>query len=225
MRQTSRRTVLAGIATTALGGCLSDDSEGSAESPTDRPATSPTTTQPASGTRTDGTGATKQSPTPTPTSTATDASPTATATPTPDWTPDEDSSLHADYEKTMVCVRSTEGELLGCVYAAIADTHSLRYTGLSDTESLPENRGMLFVFSTPGDHTFVMREMDFGLDIVYADSDGVITKTHHAPAPGPGEDGNDQKYPGYGQYVLEVNEGWTTERDISEGDVLQFDLE
>lgn len=226
MRQTSRRTMLAGVATTVLAGCLSDDDSGeTAESPTDRQTTSPTPTQSPAGTRTAETGAATRSPTSTATATPGDSTPTEAGTPTPNWTPDEDSSFHADYEKTMVCVRSSDGELRGCVYAAIADTSSLRYTGLSDTESLPENRGMLFVFSRADDHTFVMREMDFGLDIVYADSDGVVTEIHHAPAPDPDEDGNDQRYPGYGQYVLEVNRGWTADRGVSEGDVLQFDLE
>jgi len=220
--------VLAGAVTTVFAGCLSDDgSEGPTRSPADQQAASPTAT--SAGTPTDVTATKTAGPTATATSTASESTPaetvTPTETPTPDWTPDEDSSLHADYEKTMVCVRSTEGELLGCVYAAIADTSSLRYTGLSDTESLPENRGMLFVFPSVDEHTFVMREMDFGLDIVYADDEGIITELHHAPAPGPDEDGNEQKYPGRGQYVLEVNKGWTTERGVTEGDVLQFELD
>jgi uncharacterized membrane protein (UPF0127 family) len=100
----------------------------------------------------------------------------------------------------------------------------LRYTGLSDTESLPEDRGMLFVFETADSHTFVMREMDFPIDIVYADVDGTITSIHHAPEPGPDEDGNDQEYPGFGQYVLEVNYDWTTDRGIETGDRLVFEL-
>ncbi len=117
-----------------------------------------------------------------------------------------------------------EGDRLGSVSAAIADTGDLRYTGLSDTEDLPEDRGMLFVYEEVDDHTYVMREMDFGIDIVYADDEGEITRIHHAPAPGPDEDGEDQTYPGRGQYVLEVNKGWTTERDVEEGDVLEFEL-
>ncbi len=119
---------------------------------------------------------------------------------------------------------TADGETLGAVAAAIADTSELRRLGLSDTESLPEDRGMLFVFGGVGDRNFVMRRMDFGIDIVYADADGTITKIHHAEAPGPNEDGNDQRYPGRGQYVLEVNYDWTTERGVEAGDVLQFEL-
>lgn len=131
--------------------------------------------------------------------------------------------IHADYETTEVRVQS-DGEELGSVTAAIADTGSLRYTGLSDTESLPEDRGMLFVFETADTQPFVMREMDFGIDIVFADVNGEITEIHHAPEPGPNENGENQEYPGFGQYVLEVNYDWTTDRGIETGDRLVFEL-
>jgi hypothetical protein len=131
--------------------------------------------------------------------------------------------MHQDYETTAVTVRG-DGEVLGRVTAAIADTYELRYRGLSATASLPEDRGMLFVYDAPGELTFVMRRMDFGIDIVYADADGTITSIHHAPEPEPGEDGSEQRYPGRGQYVLEVNYGWTTARGIEPGDALEFSL-
>jgi len=143
---------------------------------------------------------------------------TPDATPTTDRTP-----IHASYETAHVRVETPDGQQLGAVTAAIADTADLRYTGLSDTESLPEDRGMLFVYDEVSDHTFVMREMDFGLDIVFADADGTITTIHHAPAPGPDEDGEDQTYPGRGQYVLEVDRGWTAERGVTAGDRLVID--
>lgn len=139
-------------------------------------------------------------------------------------TTDEDDaeSIHADYETTEVTVSTTAGERLGSVTAAIADTRDMRRLGLSDTEHLPEDRGMLFIFGGVADRTFVMREMDFGIDIVYADADGTITGIHHAPAPEPDEDGSDQRYPGRGQYVLEVSLDWTTDRGVETGDVLDW---
>ncbi|MFC7135247.1 MULTISPECIES: DUF192 domain-containing protein [Salinibaculum] len=153
------------------------------------------------------------------TATETTVRETETRTSTPTAEP-----VHAGYEATEVEVQTPGGRVLGSITAAIADTGQLRYTGLSDTAALPEDRGMLFVYSAVADRTFVMREMDFGIDIVYADAEGVITRIHHAPAPGPNEDGDDQHYPGRGQYVLEVNEHWTTERGIEAGDVLAFSL-
>jgi len=138
-----------------------------------------------------------------------------TASPTP---------VHADYETTVVRVETGGSEERGRVTAAIADTPDLQYTGLSETTDLPEDRGMLFVYEGVADRAFVMREMDFGIDIVYAGADGRITTVHHAPASGPSEDGEDQQYPGRGQYVLEVNYDWTTDRGVGPGDYLRFDL-
>jgi hypothetical protein len=200
----SRRTVLGALGTAlggvGLAGCAGDDPTGPAETPTVG-----TTTR--TGTATTPTDSTERSPAGTDTATATDST-----------------AIHAEYDTTEVRVLTPGGTLLGSVTAAIADTRELQYLGLSDTSSLPEDRGMLFVFDEPARRTFVMREMDFGIDIVYADSAGEITRIHHARAPGPDEDGNDQRYPGRGQYVLEVNYDWTTERGVTTGDVLEFDL-
>ncbi|MFB6233277.1 MAG: DUF192 domain-containing protein [Haloarculaceae archaeon] len=140
-------------------------------------------------------------------------------------TPTEGTPIHPGYGTTEVRVHSPEGQRLGAVTAAVADTPSLRYRGLSDTGSLPADRGMLFVYESVDVRAFVMREMEFGIDIVFADDRRTITTIHHAPAPGPGEDGADQRYAGRGQYVLEVPLGWTTDRGIEPGDVLAFEEE
>lgn len=143
------------------------------------------------------------------------------ADPATDWP----SGAYADYATTDVEARTADGDLLGTVTAAVAETGDQRRLGLSDAETLPEDAGMLFVFPAPQDSlTFVMREMDFGIDIVYADADGTITSIHHAPEPGPEEDGEDQRYPGRGQFVLEVVYDWTTDHGVSEGDSLEFSL-
>lgn len=129
------------------------------------------------------------------------------------------------YEHTEVTVVDADSdEVLGRVDAAVADTFSKRYVGLSDTESLDDDQGMLFVHDGVAERTYVMREMEFGLDIVFVDSDGTITEIHEAPAPTPDEDGNDQQYTGTGQYVLEVNRGWTDERSVEVGDRLVFEV-
>ena len=132
---------------------------------------------------------------------------------------------YADYDATTVAVRSPEGGDRGAVRAAIADTRDKRRLGLSAAPSLPENAGMLFAYPEPRDSlTFIMPEMDFGIDIVYADADGTITRIHNAPEPGPNEDGSEQEYDGSGQYVLEVPYKWTDRRGVEVGDALAFEL-
>ena len=135
------------------------------------------------------------------------------------------SGAYADYDATTVAVRSPEGENRSAVRAAVADTREKRYLGLSDAASLPENGGMLFAYAEPRDTlTFVMREMEFGIDIVYADAEATVTRIHNASKPGPTEDGTEQRYPGSGQYVLEVPYKWTDRRGVEVGDVLAFEL-
>lgn len=125
---------------------------------------------------------------------------------------------------TVSVVDAESGEELGRVQAAVADTFLKRYVGLSDTDRLPPDRGMLFVHDTPGEYTYVMRGMSFGLDVVFVAENRTITEIHHAPAPGPGEDGSRDRYTGHGQYVLEVDRNWTTAHGVEEGDEVQFDL-
>jgi uncharacterized membrane protein (UPF0127 family) len=151
-----------------------------------------------------------------------DSGTASTATPTPT---SDSATVHSDYETTAVTVVDSDtDEELGAVTAAIADNSSLRYTGLSETDDLPEERGMLFTYGSERNLTYVMREMSFAIDIVYIAENGTITSIHHAPEPGPDEDGESQRYSGRGQYVLEVNYNWTTDRGVDVGDRVQFDL-
>ncbi|TKX68921.1 MULTISPECIES: DUF192 domain-containing protein [Halorubrum] len=132
---------------------------------------------------------------------------------------------YADYETTTVTVESPDGEARGSVNAAIADDGEKRLRGLSDAESLPDDGGMLFVYESPRDSlTYVMRRMSFGIDIVYVDGAREIVEIHDAPEPGPNEDGEEQEYPGSGQYVLEVPYEWTDRHGVEVGDSLAFEL-
>lgn len=144
-----------------------------------------------------------------------------------DTSPDEsDEEIHErlfpEYKTTDVTVMTPDGEQLISVTAAIAETDETRRLGLSDTDSLPEDWGMLFIFNAASDRTFWMKEMDFGLDMLFVDDEKTITEIHHAPEPDPGE-GTEQRYSGHGQYVLEVNYQWTQRHNVTEGDILKFE--
>ena len=130
---------------------------------------------------------------------------------------------YASYETTPVVVRGDDGELRGAVLAAIADTGEKKRLGLSAAESMPADGGMLFPYDDVSEHTYIMPNMSFGLDIIFADADGVITAIHNAPEPGPDENGANQRYTGRGQYVFEVNYEWSADNNVTVGDQLIFE--
>lgn len=126
-----------------------------------------------------------------------------------------------EYDWTTVTIVDDEtGETLATVDARIADTHEKRYTGLSDTDSIDEDEGMLFVHDEPGTYSYVMRGMEFPIDIVFVDADGRITTIHHAPL----EDGSigQTRYTGTGQYVLEVTYQFTDRNGVDVGDRIEI---
>lgn len=238
----SRRAILTTIGTVAVAGCLDSgsdtedeeapDSDGSSapqdadSTPTDEESVTPDAEDDARSTEVETDTPEDIGGTPDENAGSEDGeseTPDNSQTPAGETGPppgDRDDDLFPGYDMTNVLVQSTEGDTLGWVRTAIADTGSKRFTGLSDTDSLPEQYGMLFTYEEVDDRRFVMREMDFGIDIIYADDDGEITTIHHAEKPGPDEDGSNQVYPGRGQYVLEVNYDWTTARGVTVSDSL-----
>ncbi|NLV05271.1 DUF192 domain-containing protein [Haloarcula rubripromontorii] len=142
-----------------------------------------------------------------------EATTTATQPPTDASTP-----------RTTVAVREDNaGEPLGTVEVRIAQTFNQRYVGLSETESLGPDEGMLFVHDEAGQHTYVMRNMSFPLDIIFIDANGTITTIHHAPLPPEGTSESDLTgYEGRGKYVLEVNRGWANRTGVEVGDRVEL---
>jgi uncharacterized membrane protein (UPF0127 family) len=128
------------------------------------------------------------------------------------------------YEQTTVtAVDGDTGESLSTVQVRVADTWQKRYVGLSETDALGDDAGMLFVHDTQSEYVYVMREMAFPIDIVFIDADGTVTQIHHAELPPAGTSGADlTRYRGTGKYVLEVPLGYTDEHGIKPGDRLRI---
>jgi uncharacterized membrane protein (UPF0127 family) len=125
------------------------------------------------------------------------------------------------YDRTTVTVEDESGKRLATVQVNVSDTAQERYTGLSDTESLAANEGMLFVHGSESRKTYVMRDMAFPIDMVFVAENGTITRIHHAELPPEGT-GNDELkgYSGRAKYVLEVPYEFTTDNGIEVGDRL-----
>lgn len=102
----------------------------------------------------------------------------------------------------------------------IANTDQTRQQGLSDTLSLPVDDGMLFIFDTPNTYGFWMKDMHYPLDMVWMDSAmKIVTITPHVTV----DSYPKIFYPSQSvQYVLEVNDGFSTQHDLKVGQQLHL---
>lgn len=107
-----------------------------------------------------------------------------------------------------------------CVPVETVSTPAARQQGLSDRDSLPRSSGMLFVFESPQDACFWMKDMRFSIDMVWIDSNKRVVKIM--------EDVSPETYPesfcpeSPAQYVLEVNSGDAKRNNITVGSRLDF---
>lgn len=215
MHRRAYLATLGSVASLALAGCsgpFSDDNPDfngteltSSESTTAAPATVGSETTIADGATTEA-------------RTETTRKPPATAGERTTITVRGETPSNRRYDRTRVTFVDENGTRLGVVRAWVADTTEKRYIGLSDTGSLPNGTAMLFTYHEVSQRTYVMREMDYPLDIVFIGADGRINAIESARAPSPGEDGSDIRRTGRGKYILEVPRGWMADHEIGVGD-------
>lgn len=103
-------------------------------------------------------------------------------------------------------------------YVEVADDAAERSKGLMFRESMAPDQGMLFVYDAPKHAQFWMKNTLIPLDIIFADSSGVVTRVQ-ANAEPLNETPLDG---GIGvQYVLEINGGLAADLGIGAGAVLR----
>ena len=128
--------------------------------------------------------------------------------------------LIAGYDTaTVEAVDGETGESLATVEARVADGFVKQYVGLSATDDLAADEGMLFVHDEAGEHAYVMRGMSFGLDIVFVAPNGTVTAIREAEP----ESRPYTRYRGTGKFVLEVPRGWSERNGVEPGDRLVFE--
>jgi len=100
------------------------------------------------------------------------------------------------------------------------------YRGLGGRESLPDDRGMLFVFPEPGRHGFWMKDMLIPIDIIWISAEGRVVDIQAAqPEPGVPDPQLKRYSPnGEAKYVLEVRAGLAAEKNVQVGDEAQIEL-
>ena len=100
------------------------------------------------------------------------------------------------------------------VEVEVADTLSSRTLGLQFRESLPEGRGMLFVFPRPDILQFWMRNTPIDLDIAFFAADRRLLNVAQMTA---FDDVNIHASHGMALYALEVNRGWFARHGLGPG--------
>ena len=120
------------------------------------------------------------------------------------------------YDEATVTFYAADGTELAVVDVNVSDTRKQRVQGLSGVERLPEDSGMLFVYDEEGRRTYVMREMEIPLDMIFVAANGSVTVVHEAPVP-PEDRDELTPYRGTAQWVIEVPRGYAAEHDVGTG--------
>lgn len=108
----------------------------------------------------------------------------------------------------------------------IADTPLERSIGLMNRESLEPEEGMLFIFESPQNVSFWMKNTLIPLDIVFIDESGTVVNIEQAnPEPGV-SDADLTQYSSDRpvKWVLEVNQGLCAAHGIMPGTSVNMDL-
>lgn len=106
------------------------------------------------------------------------------------------------------------------IVVEVADRSVLRKKGLSERESLSENRGMFFVFEKPGEYGFWMKDMKFPIDIVWLNEECEVISIKENALP---EDFPLIYYPeNAAQYALEVSSGEVSKLELEKGKKYDF---
>lgn len=118
--------------------------------------------------------------------------------------------------------KTTELEIGGQrIKAELALTPAQKFKGLSGRKELCSNCGMLFVFEKAEERVFVMRNMEFPLDIIWINNEKIVKIDENAPP-----EGGDWKkeYSGGSpvDMVLEVNGGFCRKHDIQVGEEINY---
>lgn len=130
----------------------------------------------------------------------------------------------SDYTSRTAVFHGKNGEKKGELELKEADTITKSYIGLSKTESLEENSGLLMEYNTTVVSSVGMRNMKYDIDVIYVNSDYEVESIHHLNAP-------ENKFEYYltyeiatdkGKYVIETNGGWVDKTGIKVGDKVKI---
>ena len=97
--------------------------------------------------------------------------------------------------------------------AQVASQFHERQTGLMHRKSMPQHEGMLFIFETPGVQCFWMKNTLIPLTAAFVADDGrIVNLADMQPL-----DENSHCSAQPVRYVLEMNQGWFTSKNLQAG--------
>lgn len=97
-------------------------------------------------------------------------------------------------------------------------------TGLSQTESLQDNQGMLFLFEKSDYHFFWMKDMRFPIDIIYINNDIIVTIISNAVPPKNSNENSILYSPTQpANKVLEIKAGLAKKYNFKNGDKVKYE--
>lgn len=124
----------------------------------------------------------------------------------------------AYWPKAVIKINEQELKVL------VADTADHRYRGWSGKKDMGSYDGMLFVYPNLGQHTMVMRKMNFPLDIIWLKNLQIIDI---APNVMPENKNTEAEYAPYfartdSNLVLEMPAGFALENNLKIGDKIEI---
>jgi uncharacterized membrane protein (UPF0127 family) len=99
---------------------------------------------------------------------------------------------------------------------SVADNLNERIAGLSNTPFLPEHVVKLFVFGSAGNHSIWMKDMNYSLDILWLDEEGLVVHIEEDVSPDTFPQSFASPVPAW--FVVEANAGFVATNQISLGD-------
>ncbi|MBI2195464.1 MAG: DUF192 domain-containing protein [Candidatus Levybacteria bacterium] len=105
----------------------------------------------------------------------------------------------------------------------VAKTDKDRETGLSDRESLPADRAMLFTFDKSDYYSFWMKDMRFPIDIIFINGDTIVTIYENVQPTPQGQSAVIYQPKSPADLVLEINGGLSSKYGFEEGDKVKIE--
>lgn len=113
-------------------------------------------------------------------------------------------------ERTLISIGTAR------ITAEVARTPLAREQGLSGRDALLPDTGLLFMFDTPDNYSFWMKDMNFSIDIIWMGSDMRIVDLTESALPESYPTTFTSRVPS--QYVLEVPAGTVKKQNFHIGD-------